>query len=274
MKKGVSVFAKYVVLLFFALLILFPVYIVVVGSFKTEFEMYNNIFGLPASWGLGNYITAFVDGQMGLYYKNSLVVTAASILALVVLGSMAAFALTRLRLKRAGLIYGLFVIGIAVPTQVGIIQLALLMSRLHLTNSLLGLILVYIAYELPFSVFVFYGFMQTLPWEIQEAAIMDGSSKWQLYWKFCLPLSKNALATVVIFDLVTVWNDMLFPMVLISREKLRTLPFGLLQFRGQYSSQYTIIFAGVLLITLPLAVLYLTMQKQFISGMTQGAVKG
>ena len=89
-----------------------------------------------------------------------------------------------------------------------------------------------------------------------------------------MPLSKNAIATVLIFDMVTVWNDMLFPLMLISKEKLRTLPFGLLQFRGQYSSQYTVIFAGVILITIPLIVLYLTMQKQFVSGMTQGAVKG
>lgn len=274
MKKICAWIVKYLTLIIFAILILFPVYVVAVGSFKSEFEMYNNIFGLPESWGLENYITAFESGQMAVYFKNSLFVTALSVMLLILLSSMTAFALSRLHLRGRSWIYKLFVIGIAVPTQVGIIQLALLMSKLQLTNSLLGLVLVYVAYELPFSVFVFYGYMQSLPWEIQEAAIVDGCNLWRLYWQVAMPLSKNAIATVLIFDMVTVWNDMLFPLMLISKEKLRTLPFGLLQFRGQYSSQYTVIFAGVILITIPLIVLYLTMQKQFVSGMTQGAVKG
>lgn len=274
MKKLCLGTAKYLTLILFAFLILFPVYIVVVGSFKTEFEMYRNIFGFPESWGLQNYIIAFQGGKMGSSFKNSLIVTVCAVVSLVFLGSMVAFALARLHMKYSNIIYKMFVVGIAVPTQVGIIQLALLMSKLHLTNSLLGLILVYVAYELPFSVFVFFGFMQSLPWEIQEAAIVDGCNKWQLYWRFILPLSKNAIATVLIMDMVVIWNDMLFPLMLISKESLRTLPFGLLQFRGQYASQYTVIFAGVILITLPMIILYLVMQKQFISGMTQGAVKG
>ena len=274
MKRTSSVIIKYVVLLFFVFLILFPIYIVVTSSFKTEFEMYSNIFSLPETWKLDNSVTAFVDGNMATNFKNSLIVTGCSVTLLVFLGSMVSFALTRLRLRHSDFVYKMFVIGIAVPTQVGIIQLALMMSKMHLTNSLLGLILVYVAYELPFSVFVFYGFMQSLPWEIQEAAIMDGCNKWQLYWRFCLPLSKNAIVTVLIFDMVTVWNDMLFPLMLTSKEQLRTLPFGLLQFRGQHASQYTVIFAGVMLTTLPLIILYLSMQKRFVSGMTYGAVKG
>jgi len=272
--KAIRKVPRYAVLILFALLILFPVYMVVMGSFKSEFELYDNIFGLPAKIGFGNYVKAFVEGNLREYYRNSLIVTGCSLAASLALSSMAAFALTRLKLRGRRAIYLLFVIGIAVPTQVGVIQLALQMSRMHLTNSLLGLILIYVSYELPFSVFVFYGFMQDIPWEIQEAAVIDGCTPFQLYSRIILPLSRSAVATVAIFNLVEIWNDMLFPLVLISKESLRTLPYGLLQFRGQYASQYTVIFAGVILITLPLVVLYLCMQKQFIRGLTQGAVKG
>lgn len=266
--------SKYFVLIFFALLILFPVYMVLTGSFKTEFELYDNVFGLPEKLQWSNYIRAFVDGNLKQYYVNSIVVTGCSIVCIMGLASMAAFAMTRLRLRLSRIIYMLFVIGIAVPTQVGIVQLAVQMSKMHLTNSLFGLICVYVAYELPFSVFIFYGFMQDIPWELQEAAVIDGCGSLRLYWSVLLPLCKSAVATVAIFNLVAIWNDMLFPLVLISKESLRTLPYGLLQFRGQYASEYTVIFAGVILITLPLVILYLCMQKQFMQGLTQGAVKG
>lgn len=265
---------RYLVLAFFALLILFPVYMVLMGSFKTEFELYDNVFGLPAALHTENYVTAFVGGNLQAYYLNSVIVTGCSLVLIMLLSSMAAFALTRLRLRRSKLFYLLFVVGIAVPTQVGIVQLAIQMSRMGLTDSLLGLICVYVAYELPFSVFIFYGFMQAVPWEIQEAAVIDGCTSFGIYRRIMLPLCRSAIATVAIFNLVAIWNDMLFPLVLISKESLRTLPYGLLQFRGQYASAYPVIFAGVILITLPLVILYLCLQKQFIQGLTQGAVKG
>ena len=265
---------KMAVLILFALYIFFPIYVVLMGSFKTEFGLYADIFGLPKALDFSNYKTALIDGHLKDYVINSVIVTFTSVAVTITLSSMAAFALTRLKLKFSKLIYPFFLIGISIPAQVGIIQLAVMMSRMHLNNSLLGLILVHIAYELPFSIFVFYGFMQSLPWGIQEAAVIDGCSKWQLYWQFCLPLSANAIATVAIFDTVDVWNNMLFSLVLISKESLRTLPYGLLQFRGQYSSQYTVIFAGAVLISLPLTILFILMQEKFMSGITQGAVKG
>lgn len=273
MKTGQKI-CKYAVLIFFALLILFPVYMVLTGSFKTEFELYDNVFDLPQKLQWGNYARAFVEGNLNKYYVNSLIVTMTSIVLILALSSMTAFALTRLKLRLNKAIYLLFVIGIAVPTQVGIVPLAVQMSRMHLTNSLLGLICVYVAYELPFSVFIFYGFMQSIPMELQEAAIIDGCSSFRVYWHVIMPLCRGSIATVAIFNLVGIWNDMLFPLMLISKESLRTLPYGLLQFRGQYASQNTVIFAGVILITLPLVVLYLCMQKQFMKGLTQGAVKG
>lgn len=266
--------AKYAVLVFFALLILFPIYMVISGSFKSLFELYDNIFGLPESFKLDNYVKAFVDGHLKEYYLNSFIVTGSSLLLLTFLGSMGGFALTRLGLKMSKPIYYLFVIGISIPTQVGIVQLALQMSKMRLMNSLFGLIMVHTAYELPFTIFIFYGFMEEIQWDLQEAAVIDGCSQFQLYWNIMLPLCRSAVATCLIFNMVTIWNDMLFPLILISKEKLRTLPYGLLMFSGQHGSQYTIIFAGVIIITLPLTILYLFLQKQFMEGLTSGAVKG
>ncbi|MDL2237311.1 carbohydrate ABC transporter permease [Christensenellaceae bacterium OttesenSCG-928-K19] len=265
---------KYAVLTIFAIIIMFPVYMVLTGSLKTERELYDNVFGLPADPQWGNYEEAFVGGGLGKYYINSIIVTGVSIVLILVLSSMAAFALTRKFTKGSKLVYLLFVIGIAIPPQVAIIQLSLQMSMMHLSNTLWALIFSHVAYELPFSVFIFYGFMQDIPYEIQEAAIVDGCNNFQLYRKVIMPLSKGPIATVIIFNLVAIWNDMIFPLVLISDNNLKTLPIGLLQFKGMYISQNTVMFAGVVLISIPLIVLYLCLQKQFIRGMSQGAVKG
>ncbi len=265
---------KYLVLVFFGLLVLFPIYIVLVGSFKTENQLYDNIFGLPESLSPDNYIKAFFDGGLINYYQNSIIVTVFSLALIVVLSSMAAFALTRKNIKGGKLIYLLFIIGIVIPPQVAIIQLSLQMNKMGLTNSLRGLIAVYVAYGLSFSVFILYGFMKDISKEIQEAAIVDGCSNFRMYSRIIMPLSKAPVATVLIFNLVTIWNDMIFPLVLISKNDLRTLPYGLLRFKGLYTSQYSVIFAGVILISIPLVVFYLILQKQFIRGMAQGAVKG
>ena len=266
--------SKYLILLLFATLILFPIYMVISGSFKSLFELYDNIFGPPASVSFDNYVKAFVDGNLRSYYLNSLIVTGGSLALLLILGSMGGFALSRLGLTLSKPLYYMFVIGISIPTQVGIVQLVMQMSRMHLMNSLLGLIMVHTAYELPFTIFIFYGFMEDLPWELQEAAIVDGCSDFRLYLNVILPLTRSAMATVLIFNLVTIWNDMLFPLLLITKENLRTLPYGLLMFSGTHGSQYPVIFDGVIIITLPLAILYLLLQKQFMRGLTQGAVKG
>ena len=148
------------------------------------------------------------------------------------------------------------------------------MSSMGLMNNLWGLIFAYVAYELPFSVFVLYGFMQEIPYEIQEAAIVDGCGNFRLYWKVMFPLSRGGIAAVVIFNLVSIWNDMVFPLVLITDNSLKTLPIGLLQFRGQYTSNYGVLFAAVVMMSIPLIILYLALQKHFIRGLAQGAIKG
>ena len=265
---------KYFVLVAFAVIIMFPEYMVITGSLKTNKELYTNIFGLPASPQWGNYAEAFIGGNLAPYFANSFIVTGVSIVLTVLLASMTAFALTRKFTRGSKFIYMLFIIGIAIPPQVAIIQVALQLNSMGLANSLMGLVFMYVAYELPFSVFILYGFMLEIQGEIQEAAIVDGCGNFRLYWNIVMPLSRGAIATVVIFNLVNIWNDMVFPLVLITDNKLKTLPIGLLQFRGQYTNNYTVMFAAVVMMSIPLVILYLSLQKQFIRGLSQGAVKG
>ena len=265
---------KFFILVVFGIIIMFPNYIVIMGSLKTNKEIYTDIFGLPDTPQWNNYLDAFFGGQLGYYFVNSIVVTGVSILFIVLLASMAAFALTRKFTRGSKFIYLLFIVGIAIPPQVAIIQLALQMSSLGLTNSLWALIFSYVAYELPFSVFILYGFMLEIPAEIQEAAIVDGCGNFRLYWNIMMPLSRGGIATVVIFNLVSVWNDMVFPLVLVTDNKLKTLPIGLLQFSGQYMSNYPVLLAAVVMMSVPLVILYLLLQKQFIRGLSQGAIKG
>ena len=265
---------KYFVLVVFAVIIMFPEYMVITGSLKTNKELYSNIFGLPDSPQFSNYSEAFFGGHLAPYYLNSFIVTGVSIVIIVILSTMTAFALTRKFTKGSKLIYMLFIIGIAIPPQVAIIQIALQMNSMGLMNNLWALIFTHVAYELPFSVFILYGFMLEIPGEIQEAAIVDGCGNFRLYASVMMPLSRGAIATVVIFNLVSIWNDMVFPLVLITDNSLKTLPIGLLQFRGQYTNNYTVMFAAVVMMAIPLVILYLSLQKQFIRGLAQGAVKG
>ena len=265
---------KYFILAVFAVIIMFPNYMVIMGSVKTNKEVYTDVFGLPAAPQWGNYAEAFLRGQLGNYFVNSFIVTGLSITIIVILASMTAFALTRKFTRGSKLIYMLFIAGIAIPPQVAIIQLALQMSSFGLTNSLWALIFSHVAYELPFSVFILYGFMLEIPGEIQEAAIVDGCGNFRLYSSVIFPLSRGGVATVIIFNLVSIWNDMVFPLVLITDNRMKTLPIGLLQFKGQYMSNYPVLLAAVVMMSVPLVVLYLVMQKQFIRGLAQGAIKG
>lgn len=158
--------------------------------------------------------------------------------------------------------------------QVSIFQLYRLMDSLRLINNLFGLILVYTAWGLPFTVYVMYGFMSSIPVEIQEAAQMDGCSMWGMYSRIIMPLSATVVASSIIFNMVFVWNDLNFPMILVDDPNLKSLSNALLSFRGQYSSQYTLLFAGVVLASIPLVVVFLLLQKKFTAGMMAGSIKG
>lgn len=265
---------RHIPLLIYSLLIIIPLTLVVFASFKDLRQLYTDPLGMPEVWSFHNYIQLFAQENMFIYFKNSVLVTFVSVFFIIFLGSMISYAIIRLP-KWVGNILFLFVVaGMIVPTQVNMIPVYVLISKLNLLNSHLGLILVTIACLLPICVFILTGFMKTLPKGLIEAAMIDGASNWQIYTRVVLPLSLPSLATTAIFCLVIVWNDLLYPLLFIKSESLRTLPLALLQFKGQYLTNYPMIFASVVVASIPMIIIYVFLQRYFIAGMTAGSMKG
>ena len=208
------------------------------------------------------------------HFCQAFVSHSVSVLLITLLGSFVAFAISRNNMIGRRKWYWLFIIGIMIPYHVGLLHLYRLMDSLLLVDTFIGVVFIYVSYGLPFTVFVMYGFFRSIPNEINEAAIIDGCNVFQNYSRIIMPLSPTVIATVVIFNLVWIWNDMLYPLIFISSQELKTLARALLSFKGQFLSRYTVMFAGVVMASIPLAIVYLLLQKKFISGMTAGSVKG
>lgn len=265
---------KYVFLVVTMAAMMYPIVMVILNSVKSESELYANVLGLPQNIQLKNYLIAIKDGKLLRALLNSIIISFGSVALTTVLGSFAAYALTRFKGPVQSCLYWLFAAGIMIPYQVGLSQLYNITLKLGLTNSYVGLILIFTAWSLPFTVFVMYGSFSTIPYEIFEAAILDGCSPYSLYGRIVLPLSSSVLSATIIYNLVFVWNDMMYPMIFMDSKSLKPLSTALLAFQGQFTSRYTIMFAGVVLSSLPLVIVYLSMQKRFVEGMTVGAVKG
>jgi raffinose/stachyose/melibiose transport system permease protein len=259
----------------YALLILIPVLMVALTSLKTLQETFRNPLGLPENgFQWANYSAIFQEQTMAGYFMNSTIVTLFSVTFTLFFASLISFGISRLNNWLGNVLFGLFTLGMMVPAQVNMVPLYSLMLDLNLTNSLLGLILVNIAVTLPIAVFILTGFMKTLPKELFEASTIDGAGNWQMYRKVALPLSLPSLSATAIFLFVMHWNDLLYPLLFITDNAYKTLPLALLDFQGQYSTNYPMLFTGVIIASAPMVVAYVFLQRFFVAGMTAGAVKG
>jgi len=270
----------------FSILIAVPLLTVVVTSLKTMRQYVRDPLGLPVPATLNNYKELFVEHGLHLFFKNSLVFTVGTVILVLFLSTMVSFACVRIGGVKSQLIFGLFTVGLLIPAQVNIIPLYGLIVKLEaytasvgwlpdikLRDTLHGLILIKTAVLLSLSVFIVTGFMKTIPRELFEAAAVDGSSEWWMYSKVAIPLSLPAIASSAIFLSVIVWNDLLYPL-LFTGDRAKTLTMALLLFKGEYESNYPILFSGVLLASLPMVIAYLFLQRWFIAGITAGSIKG
>lgn len=258
----------------FTLLVVIPSSMVVLGTFKTDLEIYNSPMALPINWTLDNYRRLLDDGQILVNFKNSIFVTVTSVVITLVLASMVAFAIARLMNVTGKVLFILFSLGLAIPGQVNIIPLYLLFNDLGLINTYHGLIAINVVATLPISVFILTSFFKEIPNEMYEVASIDGATHFKIYRSIALPLSKPALGATSIFLFVICWNDLLFPLLLITESAKKTLPLALLDYRGEYATSFNMIFTAVLVASVPMVVMYLAMQKSFVAGLTAGAVKG
>ncbi|QAY65234.1 carbohydrate ABC transporter permease [Paenibacillus protaetiae] len=263
-----------IILLLFTIAIIAPLLLVVFTSFKTTPQFFADPIGLPPSLSFHNYASIFEGQPMLRYFGNSIYVTAGTVLLELLFAGMIAFAIIRSGKKTGAWMQALFAAGLMVPAQVNMIPIYKFIKELGWTNSLTGLMAVSISTLLPLSVFMLANFMRTLPKEILEAGSIDGAGEWRLMTRIAFPLCAPYLAATSAFLFVIVWNDLLFPMLLVSGKQHLTLPLALLQFRGEYTTDYPMLLTGVAVVSLPLIVVFVFLQRYFISGAMAGSLKG
>ena len=256
-----------------ALFMLGPLALMVLSAFKTNAELFTDPFALPDSWSLDNLREVWGGTSFPLYLLNSLVVTGASVVLILFTGTAAAYAIARYAFRGSGLVLLLFVAGLTVPLKLAVIPLFLQLDRLGLFDTRTGLVLVYTAMGLPSAVFIMTGFLRTLPGELEQAARIDGASELRIMVQVMLPLARPAMAIAAIQNAVPIWNDFFFPLVFITTDTRKTLSQGLTVFMGEYGTEWGVLFAGLTLAAAPVVVFYLLLSRQFVAGMTQGAVK-
>jgi raffinose/stachyose/melibiose transport system permease protein len=273
-KTGVGVRSlQYVFAYLFALVATYPIVLMIVSSFKTNVEIFSDPLSLPRSFSLETYRKLWEAVPFGHFFWNSIVVSVASVVLIALVSAMAAYYLARFSFRWTGVLYFFFLIGLMIPIKLGIVPLFMLMKKLGLLNSLWSLIVIYTASGIPISVFILTGFFRTLPVELEEAARIDGCSHFQILWRVLLPLIRPALGTVVIINFISAWNDFFFPLIFIQEETLKTIPVGMMVLFGEYETDWSLLFAGLTLSALPMIVVFLLASRQFMEGLTAGAVK-
>ena len=265
---------RYLLLCCFAVVILYPFLLMISGSLKTQTAFLASPVSLPTTIDLTNYQFAWNEAHIPKFALNSVIVSAGTVFLTLVAGSMAAFALSRIRFRGQAWIYLSFVLLLTIPVQIYIIPLYIIIVRAHLSDSLLGLILPYSAGSLPLAIFLFKTYFDQLPSELMDAARLDGCSNRMILLTVVFPLSRPVFSTVTIFTFVQAWNEFFLALVFIHNPDLQTLPLGLQAFFvNQYETQFPQLFATLALSIAPVVIVYLFLQKQFIAGLTAGAVK-
>ncbi len=257
-----------------ALLVLLPIGFMVLSSLKATREIFQRPFALPVVPRWQNYAEVWGAAHFAVYFRNSLIVTVASMALILVTGTLAAYALGRYRFRGNDLIFLFFLSGIMVPIRLAIIPLFIMMRDLRLLDTVWSLILVYAASGLPSAIFILTGFFRTLPPELDNAARIDGAGELGILITVLLPLVRPALAIVTVYNIIPIWNDFFFPLVFIHQDRLKTLPLGLTVFFGEFQTNWALLFAGLTLAAAPVLALYVVMSQQFIKGLTAGAIKG
>ena len=260
---------------FLSLPIFYPMIWLVSNSLKTRPDMINNSWKLmPETFVWQNYSDAWEIGKIGQAFVNSLIVSTAAVALMIVVALFASYALARLKFWGRDFILILFLATWMMPAQVLIIPLFKLEAMMNITNTRIGLILPYAAGTLPFAIFVLTTFIKTIPYDIEEASYLDGASRLRTIVQIVAPLSKPAISAVIIFSFMQCWNEFFMALVMIKDPALKTLPLAILSFNGQWGQQdFTRLFAALVIISLPTILVYLIFQKQFIKGLTSGAVK-
>jgi raffinose/stachyose/melibiose transport system permease protein len=272
--KKLPRFFQYIVLIIVTLVIVVPIVIMVFGALKTRGEMFANPYTLPIPQHWENFGQILATGSFWTLLRNSLIVTLASTAGVLITSSLAAFVFARLQFRGKELAFNFLTLGLMFPITVAIMPVYLVIRQLQLIDSLWAVILVQTAFGIAGNTLILRGFFLSIPMELQDAASIDGCSSFGFFWRILLPLAQPALAAVAALTMIVSWNDLLTPLVLLNSDKLWTLPLGTMQFQGQYSSDLALTAAFVTLSALPVIIFYMFAERQIVSGLTAGALKG
>lgn len=268
-------FAAHAVLITYTLIALFPVFVILINSFKTRKAIFREPLALPnaESFSMIGYETVFKQGDFFLYFQNSMIVTVVSLTLILLFGAMAAFALAEYRFK-GGPLMGLYLaLGIMIPIRIGTVAILEMMVSTGLVNTLAALILVYTAQGLPLAVFILSEFMKGVSDDLKNAGRIDGLSEYKIFFRLVLPLVRPAMATVAVFNMIPIWNDLWFPLILAPAEEVKTLTLGSQVFIGQFVTDWNAVLSALSMAILPVVILYVIFSRQLIRGITSGAVK-
>lgn len=274
-KKQLSAAMIHGILLTYTLLALWPIFLVLINSFKTRKAIFKDPMGLPTldTFSLIGFDKVIARSSFDVYFANSIIVTVSTLTITLLIGAMAAWALSEYKFK-GNLLMGLYLaIGIMVPIRLGSVSILDLIVTLDLINTRTALVLIYTAQSLPLTIFILNEFIGQIPKDLKEAARCDGVSEYKIFFEIILPLIRPAIATVGIFTMVPVWNDLWFPLIVASGEEARTVTLGVQQFIGQYVTDWNSVLASLTLAIIPVMILYLIFSRQLIRGITSGAVK-
>ncbi len=262
-------------LVFWAIICLFPVYWMFTFSLKSNKEIFGpNFMGLPQEWMWSNYHRALNVGNMGRYFFNSLLVTVVTILITLIASIMATYALTRLQWKGKKRMYAFFMLGLTIPIHAAIVPLYTTLSRLRMLNTYWALIIPYSAFSLSMGILICVGFMGDIPYDLDEAAFLDGCGVWGIFLRVIVPLMLPAVSTVGIYTFLQSWNELMFATVFISKDIYKTIPVGVQSLSGQYTTEWGPIGAALALATIPTLIVYVFLSKQIQDSFIAGAVKG
>jgi raffinose/stachyose/melibiose transport system permease protein len=257
----------------YAAIVLIPLLLVISNALRPTREIFRNPIGLPTSPSLDSFVKAWEEASFNVYFFNSLVITVAAVVLATAVSALAGYMLGRYKFTGSRFLTAYFLAGLMLPFRLAIVPLFLLLNDMGLIDNRLGLILVYAATGIPFSIFILSSFFRQLPQELSEAARIDGAGEFTIFGRIMLPLVRSALATVVVFQFVPLWNDFFFPLVLLRSTDKWTLPVGMTRFFGEFQADWSTLFAGLIITTLPLIIIFLLATKQIIAGLTAGIGK-
>jgi raffinose/stachyose/melibiose transport system permease protein len=274
-KRGrLSKLLQYIALTILAVLMLIPVVMLIFAALKTRGEVMATPYTLPIPTHWENITKILGMDTFWVMMRNSLFVMLISTLGVVLVCSLAAFVFARMKFRGSGLAFNILTLGLMFPINVAILPVFLVLRDLQLTDSLWGVILAQTAFAMSGNILILRGFFQSIPSELQDAAYIDGCTTFGFFWRVLLPLARPALSAVAALTMVVSWNDVLIPLVVLNSDDLWTLPLGTMQFQGQYGSDLALVAAFVLLSAVPAVLFYLIAERQIVSGLTAGAIKG